>query len=655
MAFPNPQRVTKENFGKDDYEQLLKYIHDKVKYLKARTRGLRDTLIPKWTKIYRGIPKQDPANWPWSGASNLVIQVAATFSDELLSRVMTMYQSDPIVAAKLLGDFDTDDNELGGEAQREIIEQFLTDIAYEPEELDLYRVEETGSSSAIRFGTGIYKFPWEYIVEKQFIYIGGGTEEGTKATYKPKDYIRRDGPHPEVVPLGDWMIDPKCPTLNLSRFKIHTLHYSHRDLDDLKANPEIYDSEVIDQVKQHSDPIPEWLRQLEERKQIESNEIDEIGKNYDIEECWFTYRKGKDVYRLIAYYHIGTELCLGIIFNPYPDNMEPFEDSKLAYDSEEYYGYGFCEMLEAYQREISTTHNWRINARHFATTGVGRVNKNSKLSSVIELFPGVLIPADEGEIEPLAFGTQALNYDATDEEWTMKLAAARAGVDPAVGGTGGGIVNSKRGIYSAQGTSVAMQQANNRNNLRSSDMKSCHVRIFEKLLKMYAHFGYGNKIARYGNRAEVLKKAFESYKSNKLGLVIKPVTASLNRELEKQNDILLSATMERTFQWQANIVQALVQQGCPDELKSLFIQQLKASNQMFKTLYRNFGHEDASRLIPVPDFLKQERQNAIRPGQKANTGRGNGSGALQQQGQPQTMVPTTNGSTPMPVSSNEER
>lgn len=645
MAFIVPRRVDKDTFGEAEFGTLLKYIEDKVKYLKGRTRGMRETLIPKWIKTYQGIPREEVADWPWPGASNLVIQVAATHSDELLSRVMTMYQEEEVAAAKLLGDFNTQDNKEGGTLQKEIIEQFLTDISYEPEELDLYRVEEAGFSSAIKYGTGIFKFPWEYIVEKQQIYIGGGSEEGSKATYETKDFIRKDGPHPEVVPLADFLIDNKFPTLNLAPFKGHTIHYDYHGLMNLKSHPEIYDKECIDKVLQSPDPKPEWLNQLDNIKKMDINDVGDMAKNYDIEECWFSYNKDNEIHRLIAYYSVQSNICLGIIFNPYPELIEPFEDAKLAYDSDEYYGYGFCEMLESYQREISTTHNWRINSRHFATTGVGRINKNSKLSSIVELFPGAMIPADSGEIEPLAFGTQALNYDTEDEKWTWQLASLRAGVGPAIGGSGGGVVNAKKGIYSAQGTAITMQAENNRNNLRSSDMKSCHVRMLRKLLLMYSHFGYGTKIKRYGDKAEVLKKAFESYKNKNLGLVIKPISASVNKELEKQNDILLSMTLERMYASDAQLVQAITQQGCPKELQELFVDQLRAKNYLYKTILHNFNHPDAARLIPVPSFLKQERNETITGNQPRNN-----NGMSQQPGQTSTMVPTANGSSAIPVS-----
>src|SRR5208282_2817014 len=164
--FPSPKRIDIEEFGKDEFGALLIYIEDKVKYVKAKCRGIREDLMPKWVRIYRGIPAEKNKTWPWPGASNLVIQVAGTHSDELLSRVMAIYTTDPLFNCIAFGELG---DEGSGQAQdmAEDLEYFLQDCAYEPDELDLYRVEETGFSSTIRFGTGVFKFPWEYVVEQQ--------------------------------------------------------------------------------------------------------------------------------------------------------------------------------------------------------------------------------------------------------------------------------------------------------------------------------------------------------------------------------------------------------------------------------------------------------------------------------------------------------
>ena len=68
--FPAPKRVDSKEFGLDEYGALLLYIEDKVKYVKAKCRGIREDLMPKWVRIYRGVPAEKNKTWPWPGASS---------------------------------------------------------------------------------------------------------------------------------------------------------------------------------------------------------------------------------------------------------------------------------------------------------------------------------------------------------------------------------------------------------------------------------------------------------------------------------------------------------------------------------------------------------------------------------------------------------
>ena len=624
--FPIPQKVTAENFGSQEYEDLLLHITDKVDLIKAQNKGIREELMPKWVRIYKGTPAEKERQFPWPGASNLIVPVAGTFCDELLSRVMAIYANDPLFVAKLLGEFDDD----SGEDERKILEKFLSDMALEPEELDLYRVEETWFSSTIRYGTGIVKFPWEYVVEKQSIYLGGGTEEGTKAAHSTKTFVRRDGPRPENVPLNCFGIDTSAANLATTDFIYHTIPMDIIQLKKLEADDDVIDPLAVKAViakgadRQGPD---EFTREQEISKKVESYH-NRLTDEWDIEECWFTYDKGPERYSLIAKYHYKSETVMGIIFNPYPENMRAFEDAKLAYDDDTYHGYGFCEMFESFQREISTTHNWRTDNRHFSTTGVGRVNKNSKLSSILQLYPGVLIPADKDEIEFFPFNQAAALMSTEDEQLELMLAKERGGIDPSVGGSGGGQVNAKKGNFSTQGAAV-LQWQNNRNNLRMSDMRSAHVRLGRKVSRLYAEYGIGNKLRSYAAKAELLAKAFQHYKDGKLGLLIRPATASFNREVEKQNDILLAQSLGRLYQEDAQIIQAMGQQGMPDDLKAYYMEVLRAKNALMKTILRNFQHDDPDRLVPVPPMIKEQRNAQI----------GNNSQAAQQQAPPNGAVP----------------
>src|SRR5579863_3746131 len=101
----------------------------------------------------------------------------------------------------------------------------------------------------------------------------------------------------------------------------------------------------------------------------------------------------------MAKYHKNKEKLLYAVFNNNPKNNFPVHDIKLAYDDESYLGTGYAEMLHCYQKELSNNSNWRTNNRNYAMMGVWRVSPESKLSSILEFYPGVALPAKEGEVE----------------------------------------------------------------------------------------------------------------------------------------------------------------------------------------------------------------------------------------------------------------
>lgn len=608
MPAINPIRI---DFGKDATEDMWKWVEESTDYWYERTRRFREDKLKEFARLYKGTPITANRDTPWPGASNIEIQVVATNSDQLLARVMSMYLTDPLWSAKIYGDIDQGK----GDDQRSAIEKFLVNMALEPSELDFYRVEEAWFSSTIRNGTGVIKFPWLYHVESCI--VSGDAVDTTAAKYETKEVVRLDGPRPENIPLNKFLTDTTTQKLEDSRFKCHIMTVTRKQLEDRKAL-KMFSSDDIDTIiaqpdRSQSDVLQDYI---ENEQGLSNTSTGTLSDEYDLYECWFRYQHNGTNFRLVAIHHKLSKTRLACFYNYYPDNMDIFEDAKLAYDDDQYYGYGFAEMLKAYQDEISELHRQRINAKTLSNTTAFRVNKNSKLHSILQFYPGVMVPADHGEIERLELNNpQADSLDG--ENLSLALVKERTGIDPATGGTGGGIVNQKRGIYSSQGTFAVLQQQNSRTGLRMSDMRSAHSRAGSKFAKMYAHFGIGSKLRQFGDNADALKAAFENIKSGKLGLSVRASTASMNKELEKQNDIMLSQTLTGLYQQDAQIIQSLNMQGMPDDLKQYYIDTLRAKQALYKQIVQNFGHDDYARLIPVPAIIKQGRPDELNAQQSA--------------------------------------
>ena len=598
--------IKKVEFGKDAEDAMWKYVHNNVEYWLARTRNFRETTLKKYARLYKGTPLNEVKNTPWPNAANNVIQVIATHTDQLLSRVMGIYLTDPLWPFKILGELKDQDSE----EQRRVLEDFMQDQALSVGDLDLYRVEQTWFSGAIRNGTNIVEFPWQYYVEQQCVSQLG--VDGN-AVSKFEDFIKYDAPKPEVVPLNKFVNNLNFSKLDDSNFKFKIVTLNKFQLEERKESP-YYNKADIDKIlaatpdRTQPDSLQQYLlttQGINEDVPSEGN----CGAQWDLIECWFKYWHNGKKYSLCAHLHIKSRTYLLAYYNFYPENIEPYEDARLAYDDDMWLGYGFAEMLNGYQEEISTGHNQRTDAGTLNNSTAFRIDKNSKLHSTLTFYPGIMIPANKEEIERLDTSNQYA-VDTTQENLTNAYAKERSGIDPAIGGTGGGVVNQKRGIYSSQGTFAVLQQQNNRNSLRTSDMRSAHTRLGVKLLKLYTHFGIGNKLSQYADRADTLKAAFENVKNKKLGILMRPASASINKEMEKQNDIFMSQILEKYYSGNAQILQGIMSGNMPDELKQYYIGVMKATTSWMRHTLRNFSYDDTARLLPLPDFLKEGADNA---------------------------------------------
>lgn len=613
MPFQPPVLVKSSDLGKENYDELVEFIKEKVLHLDKRLMTFRQDKLPEYVRLYKGKPKNEEVDWPWPGAANLVIQLIGTFSDELLSRVIgSIYLYDPLWTATLCGDIP--DKE--GNNQKQLIEKFLMDQAYDPVELDSYRVEQAAFHSAIKYGTGWTYFPYEYEKEIEYVSIGGATNEDESPKGEPREVVRRDGPHPELQPLNRALFDPNVPNLQNMKFYGFIQPLDYWEVKNLRSKSEYYKQEDIDKILLSPDATQEteMEREITEAMGVDQGGTDKGAARWYIYNLFFKYDLNGKTYSMTAKYSKKHEIVFYICFNNYPENMVPIEDAKLAYDDEGYLGQGYAEMLRTYQKELSNNSNWRTNNRNYNMMGVWRVSPESKLSSILEFYPGVAVPAKEGEIELLKPGADTGYNDAPDQ-FISALAKERAGIDPAMGGTGGGIVNPKRGIYSAAGTSMIMMQQNNRNNLRTSDMRTFHVRFGIKILKMYAHWGIGSRVKRYGASAEALMSALDNYRKGQIGLKLRPTTAAFNKELERQNDILLADKLGAWVQAQAQIIEAIMNPQIPPPLKQYYSQALIANRLLMQDLLRNFNKDNVDSLLPqIKDILQVAMQPPSQPG-----------------------------------------
>lgn len=566
--------------------KIKRHLRGRIDALQRGLKQLHEDKIIRWRKSYQAVPNELIRDFPFYRASNLVVPIIAIHSDTLLARIMSsIFKTHPLWVAKIYGQHDL------GEEIREALEDFLVSMGIEPLELDLYRVYHEFMGETIKYGTSVIKAPWITDFEDMIRPSGDGTGQFARvATY--------DGPRPEKLAFEDFLIPPSAKTLESADIKIHRLRLQKHQLMERRYK-KIYAPEKVDHIIKTPDrSYPIYTQQSKE---------DDLGAKtgkgpgyaeWDVHECWVKMSINGRMVRIIVSYHYRSDTILRGLYNFYPKNIEPFLAARLFLRDDMFHGIGFAERLFSMQEELSTIHNSRRDNQTVANTRVWRVNPDSKLHQGYKIYPSAVIPAEKDEIEPMAHGE--LGEIAIEEErMTIDLSERLSGVSSPSQGSGAGVTHGRKGVYTAQGTMALIQEGNTRTDLNVTDMRYAHTKLGRIVCALYAHFGAGEeRLEQFGEKAELIKHALDAIADGHIGLPVYAATASVNREVEKQNDIMLISVMNRHYEMIASLVSAVSSTMTPEAVKGYLTGVIDASDQLMKQVLRDFGKADVDRLVP---------------------------------------------------------
>ncbi len=576
-------------------DKLKAHLKMRILALEDGLRELHETKIVKWRKAYEATPREKTREFPFYNASNLVVPIIATFSDTLLARVMSaVLKTRPVWVAKIFGSHkDIDDS------VRTALEEFMEYVGVEPQELDLYRVYHEWFGEGIKYGTSVVKCPHEIRYRDELI-----ESEGDGSGRKEQAFLRQieyEGPRPEKIAFEHFLIPPGAKSLESADIRIHKRVMIRSELEERKFF-KIYDPVKVDSILSRPDRTSPAYAQSMNEESLGAKTTGTYGyKEYDLYECWLDWATPDGKYKpaIVATYHKSSNTLMRAIYDTH--TILPYALARLFYRDDMIYGYGFCETMWAFQEEISEQHNQRLDNRTIANTRVWRVSPDSKLHAGYRIYPSATVPAEEGEIESLQAGDIS-QQTIDDERFSLELAERRAGISPPMQGAGAGS-QGKRGIYTAMGTLSVMQEGNRRTDLNISDLRYAHTKLGRILLADYSKFNVRNNLLEmFGEKAAKITRALEAVRSGRIGLPIYSSTASINKEVEKQNLFLLVNLMRQHYVGIAQLIGQASSMMTPPETKAYLLQVIRASNIVMKNVLRNFDQEDVDLLVPEPNL-----------------------------------------------------
>ena len=596
------------DFGKDAQEDIARFIEQQLQWLEDAHRDLHTNKIPRWRKIYLGTPSEASRNFPFPNAANTVVQVVGETVDTMVARVMgLLYATHPLWKfSNFSKEKDMAARKLREERRRQL-EDFMDIVGMETNELNLQPVEALWWTDATKLGTGFVKVGLEQVQEA--VVVG---YEGTKT--KGKDVTIYDGPRVTNLRHEDVLADPSVDSLDKAAM-VAVRHKLYRtDLED-RSFRGIYDSKVVKEIMGSPDRSTQRPTEREELNDqgIAAIQNPEVTAEWDVYECYFPWWHNGRKFRLIYSYHKKTKKVLRKVFNFLPNNELPVKRTRLGHRTNGLYGHGYAELLETYQEELSTTHNQRLDNATVANIRALRVSPRARaLDANMELYPSGLLIGEKDEIEAIAVGDV---YPSTfkNEEMTLQLVARRAGITPAVSGSGSGGMMKRPAIYSAQGTLAVMQENNSVVGFATSEFRHAHVALGSLLTAMYGKFGTGGREEMFGLNAQSLQEALQEFEENRLRIPVRASTGSLNQEVDKQTGVIMAGLLQRHYTAVSQLMQAINNPMIDPKTKAWMVQIIQASELLHKRVVKDFGYEQ-------PDIFVPEAEVGDAAGNQANAG-----------------------------------
>jgi hypothetical protein len=594
------------NFPEVVQKKIAEWVDTQIDSLKKRNERLFKNEIPELRRIIDGRPKNKNKSWPFPNCSNVVAQIVGEAVDELAAWVLQLiWITQPLVKFRYPTGKDGKESTEYSD-RRQALETFIDNAAFDPRELNLYPFHNKWFTEAAGLGRARLCVAPESRIEA--VYTGYKEPEGKSKggpTFENKTIY--EGPKLINLRYEDILVpDPDGPfedndpivrrcTLNVRKIRERVFkgHFKSAEAKIVLDKPDRYGKDEI--------------QKREEQQQGITGESDRTLAEWDIYECYFSWFFNGKKFRLIGWYHPLTKTMLNCVFNFIPDNQVPIIETTIAPDKK-----GLAQMLRYYQEETSTAKNQRADAITSGILGINTIDpQNKEIDRNLTINPGTFVVAKAGTFQHFDMANPAFaGLSLQNEEALAGQAKRRSGVGPPIMGAGAGSAN-KKGQFGSMGTLAVMQAGNSRDAHRTSGFRHSSVRLFSLLTDFYGFMGLGD--------SELVKQALDDYLQRKLRIPVRAADASMNKEVTKQNEIILNQAYAAYIKQQSSMIQAYFNPQLPPEYKKWMKAIISGNARMFRQILIDFQLTD-NPMEFVPDIelpeVEEQKPNAAPAGQQ---------------------------------------
>ena len=395
-------------------DKLRSFLNEELPRSKSE-RGEFIKMIERDQRDYWAEPNPEPRKFPFKGAANLIIPLAAISVETIHARTMqTAFGLKQIVSAKPVGDFMADsapavENALDWELKRMKFKSCVESAILEIE----------------KFGGGVAKTRYEKTIK-----YGVTTVNGVEQEFP----VIKQGCKVESVPLVRFLYPFETENIQDAQWCGEEMTLTPHEIRMLEESEFFFEGtfEAIEHYYENSgaaavaNSSKKLQEDLEHRTPYLPRRIDfcELYLSFDIDNS----KRPKEI---VVHYHQPTQLFMAVRFNDYPGLRRPYRTGKYFPVEHRLFGIGICKQVKVFQQEVTTQHRQRLDNATLANMRMIKVSKMSGYGPGEPVFPGKMWFLDDmTHIESIQMG-EIYPSSQNNEFATLQYAQQRTGVNEA--------------------------------------------------------------------------------------------------------------------------------------------------------------------------------------------------------------------------------
>lgn len=555
-----------------------------------RTMSDRGELENDWLRyerVYRARPLEEYKDFPFEGASNLVIPVAATDTDTLYARLMGL-----LLEPSNLWSVTARRPEF--QQLAEATEDFLEWAQHN--ELDIHGPVGDWLLEVHKLGTGILK--QRYTREMKKVYEWRELDNG--ATWQQQAVVLlQDKPAMHHVRLHNFYIPagfakPADAPWVSECIPMTWQAYMNR----VKAGLYIGSDRVGSYF--FSPPQRQYQRQLD---QI-SGYVASQNKLIDFYEFWLDFDIDGDGWdeALVCTIHLASQTYVRLDFNPFFNQEKPYSAARFMRDPNSFYGIGLGEMLDHFQEEITAMHNQRIDSGSIGNSQMIATSKGeTSIKQDEKIYPGKHWRLnDVNAIKAIEFGSPGTATSIEIEQTTRNEAQRRTGVND--------YVQAQAGPATAYGTAYTTQQMILASSKRFGEtLREVRAALGEsgtRILELYQQYNPRGKTymalgQREGGMAALMLKFPLDLIRRGLLVGVTAIDAETSKDSQIRTTTIVMQTLMQFYSGYLNAMSYASNPGLPSPVRQAAMMMASGSSQLMEKLLHLYGVQDITSMLPM--------------------------------------------------------